>query len=99
MDRKPNPAVTKFETIELPDGSIKRIPLNQKCKTDLGANPFWSSNWNEDLKPNLHNYLNEGKAMPRTKARRKKVTFYATVKKPKRVKVTFYARRKTKKRR
>jgi len=33
--------------------------------------------------------------MPRTRARRKKVTFYATVKKPKRVKVTFYARRKT----
>ena len=33
--------------------------------------------------------------MPKKKARRKKVSFYATVKKPKRVKVTFYARRKT----
>ncbi len=33
--------------------------------------------------------------MPRKKARRKKVSFYATVKKPKRVKVTFYARKKT----
>jgi len=33
--------------------------------------------------------------MPKKKARRKKVTFYATVKKPKRVKVTFYARRKS----
>jgi len=33
--------------------------------------------------------------MPRKKARRKKVTFYATVKKPKRVKVTFYVRRKS----
>jgi hypothetical protein len=34
--------------------------------------------------------------MPRKKtARKKKVTFWATVKKPKRVKVTFYARIKT----
>jgi hypothetical protein len=34
-------------------------------------------------------------SMPRKKARREKVSFYATTKRRKKVKVTFYARRKT----